>query len=462
LGGALCLWLPLLCLGCPDEPPSSHGTETDEGSEGPIHDPLSMPEHPTLSPTSFRSAEECAPCHPNQYDDWRLSRHAWAMQDPLFRRLVEQRQDDLDASEDQFCTQCHSAICTRGGECVSGFEFDSLSEISLEGITCESCHKVSAIERPYNSGHVLEEEGPVFGPLADPSPSSFHESEQRDFFDDSEFCGACHDVVENSGLNLERPYAEWLESPAAEAGKNCQSCHMPTYEGKAAMGGPDRAGLHRHRFVGVEFPLIPEILEDADLQAEIDAQIEALLDQAAGLRVEAPAGAATGQQMDLRVTIENRIDAHAFPTGSTFLRQAWVELTVRDANDDLLYQTGHLDDKGDLQDHWSTLTPYEDPDLIVLNSGLIDAFGQPTLFSWLAAEHSTRSISPLHERTYTLFVPVPDDAQGPLEVDARLHFRAYPPFLLELLEMPGEFDEIMQVRDLASDTLSVDLQDAPP
>ncbi|MEM7291305.1 MAG: 5'/3'-nucleotidase SurE, partial [Pseudomonadota bacterium] len=38
-----------------------------------------------------------------------------------------------------------------------------------------------------------------------------------------------------------------------------QSCHMPTYDGVAALGAPARTGLHRHRFVGVELPDVPEI-----------------------------------------------------------------------------------------------------------------------------------------------------------------------------------------------------------
>ena len=41
-----------------------------------------------------------------------------------------------------------------------------------------------------------------------------HESEHDAMFDDAKFCGVCHDVIETSGLQLERPYAEWLESPA--------------------------------------------------------------------------------------------------------------------------------------------------------------------------------------------------------------------------------------------------------
>ena len=447
----------LALSGCPGPEPSEEesGSESTETgvAEDPGHDPLSMPAEPTLNPADFESAEQCAGCHPTYYAEWQLSRHGRAMRDPVFRAMVELRQDDLDASEDQFCAQCHSAICTRGGECVSGFDFAELSPISLEGVTCVSCHRVSAVERDYNSGHLLDPEGPLRGPLSDPQANAFHDSEYAEHFDDSVFCGGCHDVIETSGLNLERPYAEWLESPAAPD-QNCQSCHMPTYSGQAAVGGPEREGLHRHRFIGVDLPMEGDV-DDATL-AQIDAQIEQLLQGSASLTLDHAATIGAGQQLDVQVTIRNLIAGHAFPTGSTFIRQVWLDLRVQDANDQLIYATGELDSEGDLGDFWSTVAPYSDPDLIVIDSGLTDIHGTPELFSWRATEHTSTAISPLHDRTYTLFVPVPADAQGPLQIEAALHFRAYPPFLLRMLGLE-HLIELAVVREVATSAAQVEV-----
>ncbi|MCA9610635.1 MAG: hypothetical protein KC619_33800, partial [Myxococcales bacterium] len=135
------------------------------------------------------------------------------------------------------------------------------------------------------------------------------------------------------------------------------------------------------------------------------ARVQALLTSTATLAVSAPAAVPAGAQVDLLLTVENTNDAHDFPTGTTFVRQAWVEVVVRDAAGALVYETGDLDANGDLRDAFSELDPYGDDDLLSLGSSLVDARGDPTVFTWRAVEHTSRSLSPGYARTYTLFVP---------------------------------------------------------
>lgn len=444
----------VLIQGCPADPEPA--AEDTEGSGAlTVHDPLSMPAEPTLDPTRFKGAASCAPCHPKHHADWSSSTHAYAMVDPVFRALVTVRQSDLDGTQDQFCTQCHSSIGTRGGECVSGFSFDQLSPITLEGVTCEACHRATELERPYNSGHRIDPDAPIGGPLLDPVPNEFHETERRPFMGESSFCGGCHDVVETSGLNLERPFAEWLESPAAGEVRTCQSCHMPAWDGEAGAGGPARVGLHSHTFIGVGLPLIAGILE-GDARKEKSAATQALLESSAALSLSAPADTQAGSVVDLLVTITNQIDGHNLPTGTTFIRQLWLELTATDSEGRVLFRTGHLDDNGDLRDYWSALDPYGDPDLITVGSRLIDAQGEPTLFPWRASEHISTTLPPLHARTYTLFLPVPATVAGPIEVSARLRFRTFPPYLLRALELTN-LAHAPTVRDIATAELTIDV-----
>lgn len=426
---------------------------SDEGQDEvePSLDPLSMPAKPTLSPSSFNSSKLCAGCHPNHYEQWQLSRHSRSMRDPVYRALVMIRQDDLDGAEDQFCTQCHSTICTRGGECSPGFSFNALSPIALEGVTCEACHKVSEIMRPYNAGHELDPTGPIRGPIADPIESGFHASTYASHFDDSMFCAACHDVIETSGLVLERPYQEWLASPA-NPGQPCQSCHMPTYSGKAAAFGPERDNVHLHRFIGVDLPMEGDV--DEATMAEIDAEVEALLADSATLALELPAAVAPGRLLDVELTIENRISGHAFPTGSTFMRQVWVELRVSDGHGRPIYASGTLDERGDLRDMWSTVAPSSDPDLIVLHSGFRDHHGEPELFSWRAREHEHNALAPLEARSIVRRVAIPASVEGPVAITATLHFRSFAPFLLRRLGL-DDLVELAVVRDVASASGSV-------
>ncbi|MEQ1568192.1 MAG: multiheme c-type cytochrome [Myxococcota bacterium] len=432
-------------------------TQTETGTppidDGLVHDPLSMPAEPTLDPAEFASAEDCGSCHPDHAAEWRTSMHAYAMVDPLFQALVGVRQADLEGTEDQFCVQCHSAIGTRGGEIVPGFSFDDLSPIVKEGITCTSCHSITEVVRDYNSGHVLDPSAPIQGSLQDPQTGGAHLAEYNPAFETSEFCGGCHDVIETDGLDLERPYREWTQSPSALAGETCQDCHMRTIERPAANFGPVRT-THEHRWVGVDVPLVDGFISEGEEQSLREATRE-LLTGVADLELSAPGAVSSGSTFDVNITAHNRILGHNLPTGSTFLRQVWLELVATDAKGTVLYQTGDLDANGDLKDHWSELEPFGDHDLISLSSGFVDGDGERTLFPWTADEHTTGAIPPGYSRTWSLFVPT-EGATGPVTIEAHLRFRALPPHLLRLVGL-GDRVEDLEIHDLASDVITIDL-----
>lgn len=460
-------WLWLAAVACDRHPPPAPGGGPDEGEggegegegepdtgDGRLSDPLSMPLTPTHSVDDFHVASACVECHPAQVADWAGSGHAYAMIDPVFRAAVGLRQAERDGAEDPFCLQCHSAIGTRGGEIVPGFSFDDLSPVVLEGVTCEACHKVESIERLHNAGHVLDPGGPIRGPLSDPAGNSAHASAQSALFSGAELCGSCHDLLEVNGLPLERPYAEWETSPAATAERPCQDCHMPRSSGAAAEGGPARE-LHSHRFIGPSVPLQDGSIDEAEL-AERRALSRGLLEGAVTLGLAAPTAPVAGERLDVVVTVQSELDAHNFPTGSTFNRQAWLELEAVDGAGARLYITGDLDENGDLRDAWSALDPYGDGDLLRFSSSLLDVTGAPTFLPWHATEHVTSSLQPLQARSFTLFVPVPEGAVGPIVLTARVRYREYGPFLLRALGLDEHIDQL-EITDIDSARLELPL-----
>lgn len=218
--------------------------------------------------------------------------------------------------------------------------------------------------------------------------------------------------------------------------------------------GPERE-LHSHRFIGVDVPLLDGFASEERREA-IRGDVHQLLEGCGEVTLQADLLVATGTQLDLFVTIENKIDSHSLPTGSTHVRQVWVEVTATDATGRVLYQTGDLDDNGDLRDAFSALEPYGDNDLLKLSSVLIDEQGSPEIFSWRAAEHITASLSAGYDRVYTLFVPVPEDAASPIAIDARLRFRSHGPYLLRELGL-DEHLEKLEVIDIAADSLEVEI-----
>lgn len=437
-----------LLAGC--ETADSGDTAPDTGpapdaGDGSLTDPLSMPGTPTLDPADFPPSSQCVDCHPDHVAQWQASNHAYAIVDPLFEVLVSVRQADFGGAQDRFCTQCHSAIGVRGGEIGPGFSFSGLSEVVHEGVTCVACHSATEVARDYNSGLVLDAKAPFHGPIADPVANNFHASAPLDAFAGSEFCGACHDVIEASGLDLERPYYEWEESPSAVDGQTCQDCHMPEASGPAAVGGPTRT-LHDHRVVGIENPT-----DDPEVQA----QIEALLAKAVAVDLVVPDAVPRGEVLPVTVDVTNLIAGHNFPTGSTFIREAWIELVVTDSAGAVLYESGTLGEDEDLRGYWSASDPYGDPDLVMFGSGFIDADGEPTLFPWRATEHWSTTLSPLYQRASTYFVPTEGAAAGPLSVQARVRFRPVSPHLLRTAGL-GDHVADVPVYDLAATDAEVD------
>ena len=422
-------------------------------------DSLSMPATPTLSVESFRSAEQCKACHPRYYSEWKTAMHAYATKDPVWRALITVRQADFEGKDNMFCVQCHSAIGTRGGEVTTEFAFDDWSPIMLEGVTCEACHKAASIERVYNSGLVLDENGPLRGPIKDPVETGFHESEYSEMFDTSEFCGSCHDVIEQEGLVLESAFVEWEGSPAAAEGRNCQSCHMPTYTGKAANldGVPERDNLHSHRFIGVDLPLTDDFIEDPEVLEEIRGEVKALLASAGEIELAAVDTVSPGDVLDVSVTVRNLVDAHNLPTGATFNRQLWIELTATDADGAILYQTGHLDDNGDLRMYGSELDAGGDPDLATFQSKFFDKDGNRTVFPWRATEHVSDALSPLEERTIVYSVPTDAATTGPISIEARLLFRQAPPFIVRALGL-GAYVGKLEIHEIHTASMDVGVE----
>lgn len=449
LGALLSLALALPLTGCPKSPieplrPDA-GMRADAGDIDPFFDPIARPARPTLSPSAFTSASQCGECHEEHYEHWRTSMHAYAMVDPVYRSLVAVRRSHRPG-EDQFCTACHSAIATRGGEIDEEFDFDSLSDIALEGVTCDACHRISEVRRTHDGGHILDPLGPIRGPISDPQQTAAHESSFSDVHRRSDLCGSCHDIHEVSGLPLERPYSEWLTSPSAARGQTCQDCHMPSRSGRLVDNGPERR-LHDHEFVGVDIPLIDGFASDEDI-ARIRAAAQELLRSSARVTLEVPSSIRAGSQLDVVMDVENLIDGHNFPTGSTFIRQAWLEVIVEDAEGNVIYETGTLDANGDLRDQWSELDRYGDDDLIAFHSGFTNSQGTPELFPWRAAEHFSRSLPPGFGRTFTLFVPTEIDTPSPLSVSVRLRFRTHGPHLLRALGL-DELNERVVTYDIS-------------
>ncbi|MGB5673176.1 MAG: multiheme c-type cytochrome [Gemmatimonadota bacterium] len=169
--------------------------------------------------------EDCATCHPAQYEDWRTTVHSGAYSPGLSGQLVNWEQASFGTV--QSCLVCHAPLSEQSARLPSGEEWlpNPAYDQALRdhGVVCASCH-VRGNRRhgpPRRDGSV------------DPSPEgSPHGGVSRtEFFEDSRFCAGCHQFgpggAAPNGKPLENTFAEWADSRYAEEGVSCQSCHMP-------------------------------------------------------------------------------------------------------------------------------------------------------------------------------------------------------------------------------------------
>jgi hypothetical protein len=376
--------------------------------------------------------QECAVCHPNHFAEWETSMHAYAMADPVFIALNDIGQQRSNNQLDQFCTKCHSPFAPLLGETPPGFDPGSLSPLSASAIHCDVCHTMKSFSRGAGI-KTFHLDRTRRGPIADPQPNSFHEAAFDNAYNFSGICSPCHDVISPDGsMFVETTNAEWDASPYSAMGLECQGCHMPTYSGQAAMGGPQRDNLHRHTFVGVDYPLT-----DFPGKNNTIEMVRELLQNSVTVTVNAPAAVSVNEQFTVSVTINNDKTGHDIPSGNIFDRQMWIALTVKDAiNETVYFATGMLDDNGDLRNHHSEYVANgliaRDTSLALFNGTPYDAHGEETLFFWEATSAEKNTIAAFRSHTSQYRIEAPSRGTT-LELSVQLRFRSFPPYLLRTI-----------------------------
>jgi hypothetical protein len=353
-----------------------------------------------LTVDDFETATSCQSCHPDQFQQWSGSMHAYALKDPTFAALREIGQSAYINALDGACIQCHSIVARETGALPWGpYDFDALPPQVQEGVGCDVCHVVSGIRSLSNADMIFSPGATKFGTISDPVPNSAHESEFNSLYSSSEYCGSCHDLVTGDGLQLEAVFREWRAGGFAVTGKTCNDCHMPAYQGSAVPGGPVRT-LHDHSMAGVDVALVPFPNQAVQLQKVTD-----MLRSALTVEADVPLTVGAGDTIDLQVRLVNDLTGHNVPSGVPFVRQMWLSIEVWDGSN-LVYVTGDLDANGDLKDENSAF-PERDPDLFNTQGTMFRADSVKTGLTWEARYLDNPSIAAGETRPVDYRIPVP-------------------------------------------------------
>lgn len=317
---------------------------------------------------SLRDPTTCAECHPSHFAEWSGSMHAYASIDPVFRAMVDRARRDAGSQTAAQCMRCHAPVAVMLGMTTDGAELADVPAWA-QGVTCWYCHTATSVGALHDGTLHLAEDGGVRGGLSDPVPTPAHANvysplHDRSRLESAELCGGCHPDS----------FSEWGESlysnPVAGQQLTCGSCHMDGRDARAAVppGGeptPIRRA-HSHRVPAVDIALVP--FPDAAAQR---AAAQRLLDHTI-----LPLLCVYPMALKTRVVVglENIAAGHNWPSCSPRDRRAWVELVAYDANDEVLYETGVVDDGVPVTK--TTPAPW------ILRYRLVTAAGDDAHFPW--------------------------------------------------------------------------------
>ena len=392
----------------------------------------------------FIAPDTCGGCHLEIQEQWTNSMHNLSHKDPVYNRVATFLRQGLtqagEIEEAESCVKCHTPVGV-----VTGFPeklSDNLSktpEIATQGIQCDYCHSAVDTTRMYNNGLVLspghgeEDPGVKQGPFDDSEPD-FHEAAFSKLHQSSGICGTCHNVKHVAfGTSLETTYTEWENSPYndpdPEKRVNCQDCHMyqrpgipatgstdrPKNPGSAAEDSVERPHIFTHYFVGANTGVTGEF-GGKDKQ---EMAVERLRNAAQmSLNTEKLAK----KQLDVVVT--NSGAGHSIPTGVGDLRQVWLEISIRDADQKVVFQSGFLDKKNELSEG-----------AIIFRTVLGDGKGNPVVNLAKAKQVLSDNRIPAKQQvTQTIALDFVPDKNS--VITARLLYRGMPQKIFNLI--PGE------------------------
>lgn len=400
-----------------------------------VADPLAnqlVIEKQQFAPGSFENPGTCIACHPDIYEQWSKSMHAFAWTNKWYQDDYQLAHRETDGATDVFCAACHAPVAARTGQLPphDGSQFDATSK---RGVSCDFCHTVTAIESTFNMGHVSEP-GPMKYANRGDGSSPYHGVAYSSNHTDALFCGSCHNVRHPvTDVAVIDTYDDWLAGPYAEQGISCQDCHMtPTpgigsNPGKSSPLGQKRDNVAMHTFVG------GSVAAQRNMGNEHQAQMaEDFLKAAARLSLES---AVNGETLELTVNVDNVGAGHKIPTGVTYIRKMWLEVQVLDENNNLVYASGMVNDKN-----------HVDPDAVFYRLLFKDADGTLTGKSWRAVDIGyDRRIPAMGRDTEVYKIGLP--ASGSYRADVRLMYRSLSQETLDYHE--GEGSEKIESIEMA-------------
>jgi len=394
----------------------------------------------------YDNPQVCLGCHIEKFETWKTSQMSKAFTGDFFQAqynklaVVDAGRDEKVKGLTAGCIGCHSPSAYKAGDYppmpVDSDKIDSFwnqkGGIKLyadRGVFCDFCHTIEDFEgtAPFNHNYVSNatpEIDPKRGDLEFPW-SPYHKTERSELHEDAQFCGICHNELNDFGVWVKATEIEYQEGPYPAKYIACQDCHMPPIAGKPAKMGPARDEHHDHWFGGG----FTGFVEGA-------AKITINIDKT-DLNI--------GEKINFSIKVHHLAPGHKFPSGASEERDVWLHVGIYDkAGNELDHIRIPLnpDDPNDKyfittnkKVAYPTHSRYSEPierDSLpegdrLYHSAFIDSDGNFTYGQWYATRDIENRLKPLEERIEQYHWTVLDKFAGQTVIlRAVLNYRRMP------------------------------------
>ena len=361
---------------------------------------------------NIQPAEVCKTCHLDITEQWEHSAHSRADRNKnlLFGRMYFHSLKITRGETMLKCGPCHETVP------FVNQDFNSLRDVSTEGVACAYCHAVEGRGDPGGIPPYTLDLSTYYGTIRMPVFTNSHKSGYSAFIKSSEYCGSCHDYKNQHGVPISDTYAEWKRSKYAKQGITCQTCHMPGAPGRNSYLGPARPRVANHSFS-------VELAEKAQPGKSVGFTLRAEKSR-------------SGDSLRVFAMVSNTGWGHSLPTGND---QKIVLIRIR-----VLTQSGSIVWENDPFTEWNTS---------IFGVILADELGAWPADTWTAESVlANRRIKAGQSAIVRYGVPV-GDQKGPYKVEAQLLYRGARPNTIEAYNLPEDVYGVE--RELAEASLRV-------
>jgi tetratricopeptide (TPR) repeat protein len=458
----------------------------------------------SIPPEHLMTDAACAKCHAEIAKTHEQSMHRFSsFNNPAYRFSVEearevvlQRDGTLQAS--RFCAACHDQVPLFSGQ-FDDPDYDTEHNPTAQaGITCMVCHAITRVNGVHGNGDYTIADPPRYPFAFSESPllrsinaqlikakPAFHKKTLlKPFHRTAEFCSICHKVSLPVEVNQYRwlrgqdHYDSFLQSGIsghrvdsfyypARAVARCSECHMPLIpSGDPAARDFNDSGtrsVHNHQFPAANTGItqlldLPDWVMQAHQQRLSDVtrlDIFALKEDGridgklhAPLRPSLPE-LVPGKHYLIEIVIRTTGVGHHLTQGTADSNELWLDVTAT-VDGRLIGRSGSLDAQGAV-DPWSYF----------VNSYLLDRQGRridrrngQDIFVTLY----NHQIPPGAATVVHYLLQVPEDAQGPVTIEAQLNYRKFDATYLRYVQGEQFRGNRLPITVMASDRLQLPVQ----